>query len=181
MSVSRSMVCRVSVDLPMPGSPPKRMMEPGTNPPPRTRFSSPSSMSMRGSSLAEMSRRRSTLAALLPLADMVPADLPGRVGAVLTLISLNVFHRPQAGHLPIHLADSCPQFSQTYAVLSFIAGDYMGDLDMMGNVGYLGDCSQSSSSMRAMDSFSGMVGRLSRLNQPPLAISLRCRWISPET
>jgi predicted RNA-binding Zn-ribbon protein involved in translation (DUF1610 family) len=35
------------------------------------------------------------------------------------LISLKVFHCPQAGHLPIHLGDSCPQFSQTYAVLSF--------------------------------------------------------------
>jgi hypothetical protein len=36
-----------------------------------------------------------------------------------TRISLNVFHLPQAGHLPIHLGDSCPQFSQTYAILSF--------------------------------------------------------------
>jgi hypothetical protein len=34
-------------------------------------------------------------------------------------ISLKVFHCPQAGHLPIHLGDSCPQFSQTYAILSF--------------------------------------------------------------
>jgi hypothetical protein len=34
-------------------------------------------------------------------------------------ISLNVFHCPQEGHLPIHLGDSCPQFEHTYAVLSF--------------------------------------------------------------
>jgi hypothetical protein len=86
-----------------------------------------------------------------------------------------VFHRPQAGHLPIHLADSCPQFSQPYAVLSFIVWNYVGGMGMMWDMGYLGDCSQSSSSLRAMESFSGMVGRLSRRNQPPLAISLRWR------
>lgn len=34
-------------------------------------------------------------------------------------ISLNVFHWPQLGHLPIHLADSCPQLLHTYAVLVF--------------------------------------------------------------
>ena len=34
-------------------------------------------------------------------------------------ISLNVFHWPQLGHLPIHLADSCPQLLQTYAILDF--------------------------------------------------------------
>ena len=28
-------------------------------------------------------------------------------------ISLNVFHCPQLGHLPIHLADSCPQLLHT--------------------------------------------------------------------
>lgn len=36
-----------------------------------------------------------------------------------TRISLNVFHCPQEGHLPIHFGDSCPQFEQTYIVLSF--------------------------------------------------------------
>ena len=34
-------------------------------------------------------------------------------------ISLNVFHSPQFGHLPIHFVDSCPQLLQTYAVLVF--------------------------------------------------------------
>jgi hypothetical protein len=28
-------------------------------------------------------------------------------------ISLNVFHCPQLGHLPIHFVDSCPQLEQT--------------------------------------------------------------------
>ena len=49
------MVCRVSVDFPMPGSPPKRMMLPGTMPPPNTRLSSSSWVSMRGSASCEMS------------------------------------------------------------------------------------------------------------------------------
>jgi hypothetical protein len=36
-----------------------------------------------------------------------------------TLISLNVFHCPHAGHLPIHFGDSWPQLEHTYAILSF--------------------------------------------------------------
>ena len=42
-------VCRMRVDLPMPGSPPNRMRLPGTMPPPNTRLSSVSPVSMRGS------------------------------------------------------------------------------------------------------------------------------------
>ena len=37
----------------------------------------------------------------------------------LTRNSLNVFHCPQLGHLPIHLVLSCPQLSQTNITLSF--------------------------------------------------------------
>lgn len=44
------MFWRMSVDLPMPGSPPMRVREPGTSPPPRTRLSSEEGMVMRGSS-----------------------------------------------------------------------------------------------------------------------------------
>ena len=125
LSVSWSMVCSDSVDLPMPGSPPSSTMLPGTSPPPSTRFNSASCMSMRGSSCDEMSFSRSTL----PVANAedcaeVPLFRPFLVSPSLgeelaTLISLNVFHWPQAGHLPIHLADSCPQLSQTYMILSF--------------------------------------------------------------
>ena len=52
---------------------------------------------------------------IVPLPKL-PLPLEGDEG---TLISLKVFHCPQAGHFPIHFADSCPQFSQTYAILSF--------------------------------------------------------------
>jgi hypothetical protein len=83
-------------------------------------------MSIRGSSFELMSRNRSTLPACKAddWAD-VPALNPPLAAAVLgvelgaTFISLNVFHCPQAGHLPIHFGDSCPQFEQTYAILSF--------------------------------------------------------------
>ena len=49
---SRNTVCSTKVDFPMPGSPPNSTSDPGTNPPPNTRFSSPSHMSIRGSSSA---------------------------------------------------------------------------------------------------------------------------------
>ena len=42
---------------------------------------------------------------------------PATAGA--TRISLKLFHSPQLGQRPIHFKDSCPQLSQTYAVLSF--------------------------------------------------------------
>jgi hypothetical protein len=49
-----------------------------------------------------------------------PVVLGVNVGVVAaTFISLKVFHWPQAGHLPIHFGDSCPQLEHTYAVLSF--------------------------------------------------------------
>ena len=54
-SLMRSTVCSNNVLLPMPGSPPNKIREPGTNPPPSTRFNSASCMSMRGSSSALIS------------------------------------------------------------------------------------------------------------------------------
>ena len=124
------MVCRVSVLFPMPGSPPSRVMLPGTIPPPSTRFSSSSIISMRGSSIEEMSRNFIGLASLSECCppNMVAAPpclmvMPAFFAAcdpesAAILISLNVFHCPQLGHLPIHLALSCPQLLQTYAILS---------------------------------------------------------------
>ena len=115
------MVCKVNVLLPIPGSPPNKTMLPGTRPPPNTRFNSPSCMSIRGSSFAETSR---SLWGLLANPDTAPTATPWRkevaawraacvpVSAEIR-ISLNVFHCPQLGHLPIHFALSCPQLLQT--------------------------------------------------------------------
>ena len=43
--------CRTSVDFPIPGSPPSKTSEPGTNPPPRTRLNSSISTGSRAISL----------------------------------------------------------------------------------------------------------------------------------
>ena len=48
-----------------------------------------------------------SLAVLLPLLE------------VLKIAVLSAHGRMDIGHLPIHFVDSCPQFSQTYAILSF--------------------------------------------------------------
>src|SRR5574344_1280057 len=111
------MVCKVSVLLPIPGSPPNRTMEPGTSPPPSTRLSSASCISMRGSSLAEISCRNSGrfffCASMAERTDIAADFAACEPVSLEPRIALNVFHCPQLGHLPIHLDDSCPQLSQT--------------------------------------------------------------------
>ena len=115
-----STVCNVSVLLPMPGSPPSSTMLPATSPPPSTLFSSLSCMSMRGSSCEGMSL--SFTGRLLLVAEWLWLNrLPEALSCddVPMCISLNVFHCPQLGHLPIHFVDSCPQLLQTYTVFVF--------------------------------------------------------------
>ena len=103
-------------------------MEPFTSPPPSTLFSSLSCMSRRGSSLTEMSPSFCALCVVFPFSSPscrfslnIPAACRAACCPVFAAIriSRNVFHCPQLGHFPIHLVDSCPQFEQTYAVLSF--------------------------------------------------------------
>ena len=48
-------ICSDNVDLPMPGSPPIRVTEPGTMPPPRTRLNSLLLVSMRVASVVAIS------------------------------------------------------------------------------------------------------------------------------
>jgi len=106
--------------FPIPGSPPSNTMLPGTSPPPSTLLNSSSCISIRGSSFADISLRYCGLFLWSnPLTRAFAADFAAREPESLEiLISLNVFHSPQLGHLPIHLADSCPQLSHTYAILS---------------------------------------------------------------
>ena len=123
-----SMVCSVSVLLPMPGSPPSNTMLPGTKPPPNTRSSSPSPVLMRGSSFAEISRKRMGRLWFDDIAERT--DWAAERAAFVpvsaeTLISLYVFHCPHAGHLPIHFADSCPQLEHTYIVLSLAISHFV--------------------------------------------------------
>src|ERR1700722_13992573 len=91
----------------MPGSPPIRVTDPATSPPPSTRSSS-----------AEPVRRRacSTLASS---AREVEADERGALALPRTappgpwISATRVFHSPQAAHCPCHLGDELPQAWQT--------------------------------------------------------------------
>ena len=107
-------VCKTSVDLPIPGSPPINTNEPGTSPPPNTRFNSSSCISIRGSSSASISFKVTGLA----LAVSIPETGRRLEGSLRTISSTYVFHSPQEGHFPTHLGDSCPQLLHTYTVFS---------------------------------------------------------------
>ena len=86
-----------SVDLPMPGSPPSRISEPGTMPPPRTRSSSPMPVGRRGTSRSPMSARATELGRRPPgpagdagrlrgvAHDGLDEAVPGAAGAALAL------------------------------------------------------------------------------------------------
>ena len=107
----RNTVCNTRVDLPMPGSPPNKTNEPGTMPPPSTRFSSSSCMSRRASSVPAMSDRgRGRFC--LPL-DADAKDVCRTVVSCRITSSTNEFHAPHEGHLPTHLGESCPQLVHT--------------------------------------------------------------------
>jgi hypothetical protein len=89
----------------MPGSPPIRMREPFTTPPPRTRSSSSSPVLSRCSSRRETSSRLT--GRLRPAAPWAVFRL--LLSAGCSISSTMVFHSLQEGHLPIHLTDSYPQ------------------------------------------------------------------------
>ena len=117
----RKMVCNTRVLFPMPGSPPRSTIDPLTSPPPSTRFSSPSCKSMRGSSFASTFEIGIGVLRADEVLPNPPTNcrFPPPATAGATRISLKLFHSPQLGQRPIHFKDSCPQLSQTYAVLSF--------------------------------------------------------------
>jgi hypothetical protein len=94
-----------SVDLPMPGSPPRSTTDPGTRPPPRARLSSARPVSMRGTCSAPTSASRRTGGA--PAAGRPAGAAPGRA-------SSSVFHAPQPGHWPCHFGVTAPHSAQAY-------------------------------------------------------------------
>src|SRR5512133_934264 len=101
------------VDLPIPGSPPMRITEPLTSPPPSTLLSSAVCVSSRG--WLFVSTSCSLTGTPPPLKNG-----PSETALVLMIASSEkVFHCPHDGHLPIHLGDSKPQFRQTNTVLVF--------------------------------------------------------------
>src|SRR6186713_2191072 len=109
MFLSSSAFCRKRVLLPMPGSPPTSTSEPGTIPPPNTRFNSPSGVNSLSSSLLVTSERFTIFSERL-FSFFSSCQLIFLNGtSFCTFSSTNVFHCPQLGHLPAHLADSYPQ------------------------------------------------------------------------
>ena len=111
----RSTVCSTSVLFPMPGSPPSNTSDPGTSPPPNTRFSSSSCMSMRGSSPVAISFSVSGRA----FSKVNPGAARLSVAAGRSTCSFIEFHVPHEGHRPAHLGESYPHSVHTYAIFSF--------------------------------------------------------------
>src|SRR5262247_2334455 len=96
-----------SVDLPMPGSPPRSSTEPRTKPPPVTRSNSAMPEGSRGASWVVPASGSS--GNLRPLRGARPG-ICGR--AVAEFSSAMVFHSPQASHLPCQRPYTAPQFWQ---------------------------------------------------------------------
>src|SRR6185312_10533694 len=95
--------CKSKVDLPMPGSPPTSVAEPGTNPPPVTRSNSPMPESRRGK-FCSVSLLRGTNATRSPLPDFFDFVSPRLLGGpVCKASSTRVFQLPHASQRPVHL------------------------------------------------------------------------------
>ena len=83
--------CNSRVDLPVPGSPPRSVADPGSKPPESTRSSSPMPV---GSGLYEL---RSTSPSSIGTG---PSAVPALGWPAATSSSWSEFHSPQAGHRP---------------------------------------------------------------------------------
>ncbi len=79
----------------MPGSPPIRMAEPATMPPPQTRSNSSLPLRQRGSSI--VAAARSVKAMARPPPALAP---PNAFGTASTTSSTRVFHSPQESQRP---------------------------------------------------------------------------------
>ena len=107
--------CIINVDLPIPGSPPIKLSEPSTIPPPNTLFNSSYPVSKRISFVTTISFSFLTVelfekVALCPLAVL-------ELFFFVTFSSTKLFQLLHPGHFPIHLADSYPHSLQKNTVL----------------------------------------------------------------
>jgi len=102
------------VDLPIPGSPPMRMREPSTIPPPRTRSNSATPVRIRRDSVT------STESIGTGFAAKAGRPFPALPGAATTgFSSTRQSQSPHSGHWPIHLGLCPPQDLHRYNILSF--------------------------------------------------------------
>src|SRR5574342_1109963 len=100
--------CSSSVDLPIPGSPPTRITEEGTMPPPRTKSSS--AIPVRQRPTSALSTADKGIGGLADGTIRLSGDPPIR--RVASGSSTSVFHAPQASQRPAHLGCSAPQSVQ---------------------------------------------------------------------
>src|SRR5260221_504780 len=93
----RAAHCISSVDLPIPGSPPTRVTEPGTIPPPRTKSNSARPVRQRSNEwVLNWEGGRGGLAVGEPALTAEPLNRP-------SASSTRLFHAPQLSQRPPHL------------------------------------------------------------------------------
>ena len=95
--------------LPMPGSPPTKVTEPGTTPPPNTR----------SSSSIPVGSGRPTCGSISPI-NVGDDDAGAITGASFgrATSSTKVFHWPQDEHCPAHFGCDAPQSVHTCSIFS---------------------------------------------------------------
>lgn len=105
--------CNIKVDLPIPGSPPSKINEPFTSPPPKTLSNSSKPVDVLIVSLASY---ESSLCGIL----FVFFSAFNELFLLSTIFcSKKVFQLPHAGHFPSHFPDSYPHSLHTKTVLFF--------------------------------------------------------------
>src|SRR5688500_16336565 len=106
----------------MPGSPPTRIIDPGTIPPPSTKSNSLIPVFSRRPADVRMSRNRGVGTMLPPFAiDLWPCirrDVADAADREAAISSTSEFHSPHTSQRPAHWGCSAPQLVQRYTVLA---------------------------------------------------------------
>ncbi|RMU66769.1 hypothetical protein ALP24_04115 [Pseudomonas syringae pv. aptata] len=108
-------VCKRTVDLPMPGSPPISTTEPSTRPPPSTLSSSVELVEKRGIS-STLTSARVLICACEPVQPVRPVG--GAAAPLSIMVSTSVFQAPHSLHWPAHLGNVAPHSVQPYKRLA---------------------------------------------------------------
>ena len=91
----------------MPGSPPSKVTDPATKPPPSTRSNSPDPVATRIGECCD------SAASVEGGADSRPGPRLRRSAPAAAAAATSVFHSPQVPHCPCHFGETLPQLPQT--------------------------------------------------------------------
>src|SRR5699024_11080727 len=116
-SASVSAVWSKIVDFPIPGSPPIKISEPSTMPPPNTRSNSPLFVCVRGASFLLI--LDNCVAFVFSLDTLPNVPRPLAFCSLWTIDSSIWFQAPQFGHLPYHFGYSYPHAKHSKTVFVF--------------------------------------------------------------